>query len=139
MFVDASAIIAIMTEEPDADRLADVLVGAQSPITSSIAVYEATLGLCRKRRATVEAAQQKVHEFLLSAGIRPVAIAPDESDRALDAFSRYGKGRGHPAQLNMGDCFAYAMARNNRVPLLFKGDDFTKTDILLADGGLSRP
>jgi len=129
MFVDASAIIAIMTEEPDADRLADALEGARSPITSSIAVYEATLALCRKRRATVEAARQKVHEFLLSAGIRLVAIAPDESDRALDAFSRYGKGRGHPAQLNMGDCFAYAVTKAYATSLLFKGGDFGMTDI----------
>ncbi|HEX5326814.1 MAG TPA: type II toxin-antitoxin system VapC family toxin [Acetobacteraceae bacterium] len=48
---------------------------------------------------------------------------------ALDAFSRYGKGRGHPAQLNLGDCFAYAAARNYRMLLLFKGEDFDKTDI----------
>ena len=52
-----------------------------------------------------------------------------EAGAALDAFSRYGKGRGHPAQLNMGDCFAYAVAKTYRTALLFKGDDFSKTDI----------
>ncbi|MGH7046475.1 MAG: hypothetical protein ACREE2_08810 [Stellaceae bacterium] len=52
-----------------------------------------------------------------------------EAHIALAAFAHYGKGRGHPAQLNLGDCFAYAMARSTRTTLLFKGDDFTKTDI----------
>ncbi len=132
MFVDAAAIVAIMAREPDAELLADTLRGAQSPITSPIAVYEATLGLCRKKRASVEAARASVHDFLHAAGIRLVGIAPDEADRALDAFSRYGKGRGHPAQLNMGDCFTYAMARAHRMSVLFKGDDFSLTDISAA-------
>jgi ribonuclease VapC len=55
-----------------------------------------------------------------------------EAQTALAAFSRFGKGRGHPAQLNLGDCFAYAMAKNHRLALLFKGEDFDKTDIPLA-------
>ena len=55
-----------------------------------------------------------------------------EAQTALAAFSRFGKGRGHPAQLNLGDCFAYAMAKNHRLALLFKGEDFDKTDIRLA-------
>jgi len=129
MFVDASAIIAIMTEEADADMLAEMLDEARFPITSPIAVYEATLGLCRKRRAPVEAAQQQIHRFLERTGIRLVAIAPEDADVALDAFSRYGKGRGHPAQLNMGDCFAYAVAKSRRTSLLFTGGDFAQTDI----------
>ena len=58
-----------------------------------------------------------------------VSITGKEADTALDAFARYGKGRGHPAQLNMADCFAYAAAKNYRAALLFKGEDFTKTDI----------
>jgi ribonuclease VapC len=56
-----------------------------------------------------------------------VQIGENEASLALSAFARYGKGRGHPAQLNTGDCFAYAVARNHRTTLLFKGDDFTKT------------
>ena len=129
MFVDASAIVAILTREPDADALADILDGARSPITSPIAVFEATLGLCRKRHASVEEAEADVREFLAAAGVRSVAITSKEGETALAAFARYGKGRGHPAQLNLGDCFAYAVARNYRGPLLFKGDDFSKTDI----------
>lgn len=58
-----------------------------------------------------------------------VAILTREAETALAAFSRFGKRRGHPAQLNLGDCFAYAVPRNDRTSLLFKGDDFAMTDI----------
>lgn len=68
--------------------------------------------------------------FLKVAGIRLVAVPPDAADWALDPFARYGKGTGHPARLNMGDCFAYAMAVIHDAPLLFKGDDFALTDIV---------
>jgi ribonuclease VapC len=129
MFVDASAIVAILTREADADALANVLEAARSPITSPIAIFEATLGLCRKRHASVAEAQADVLEFLGTAGVRTVGIGGTEADAALEAFSRFGKGRGHPAQLNLGDCFAYAVAKTYRTSLLFKGDDFTKTDI----------
>ncbi|MGH7096205.1 MAG: type II toxin-antitoxin system VapC family toxin [Stellaceae bacterium] len=132
MFVDASAIVAILTREPEADAPADMLESAQSPITSPIAIFEAALGICRKRHASIEEAREDVREFLGMAGIRAVAVTEQEAETALAAFSRYGKGRGHPAQLNLGDCFAYAMAKNHRTTLLFKGEDFGKTDILPA-------
>jgi ribonuclease VapC len=73
-----------------------------------------------------------VRDFLELAGIRAVPITEREAETALAAFSRYGKGRGHPAQLNLGDCFAYATAKNLRTSLLFKGEDFDKTDIPVA-------
>jgi ribonuclease VapC len=129
MFVDASAIVAILMREPDADALADTLESARLPITSAAAVFEAVLGICRKRYASVAEAREDVRAFLEIAGIRTVSITGKDADTALDAFARYGKGGSHPAQLNMGDCFAYAAAKNYRASLLFKGDDFTKTDI----------
>ena len=129
MFVDASAIVAILTREVDADELANALDAARSPITSPLAVFEATLGICRKRHASLSEAHGDVIEFLATAGIEIVPITDKEAEAALDAASRYGKGRGHPAQLNMGDCFAYAVAKTCRTTILFKGDDFTKTDI----------
>ena len=129
MFVDASAIVAILTREPQADALADVLESALSPITSPIAIFEAALGVCRKRHGSVEEAEQDIGEFLELAGVRTVSVTDREAHTALAAFSRYGKGRGHPAQLNLGDCFAYAVAKNHRTALLFKGEDFDKTDI----------
>lgn len=129
MFVDASAIVAILTREPEADALADRLERARAPITSPVALFEAALGVCRKRHASVEEAEADVREFLDLARIRVVAITDKEATTALGAFARYGKGRGHPAQLNLGDCFAYAVAKNYRTALLFKGEDFDKTDI----------
>ncbi len=68
-------------------------------------------------------------EFLETADVASVPITDKDAATALDAFSRYGKGRGHPAQLNLGDCFAYALARHHRTSLLFKGDDFGRMDI----------
>ena len=130
MFVDASAIVAILTRESEADKLADTIEKARTPITSPIAIFEATLGVCRKRHASVEEAEQDVGEFLELAGVRIEPITDKDARTALAAFSRYGKGRGHPAQLNLGDCFAYAMAKNARTGLLFKGEEFDKTDSL---------
>jgi ribonuclease VapC len=132
MFVDASAIVAILTREAEADALADALESARSPITSPIAIFEAALGVCRKQHASVEEAEEDVRDFLGVAGIRIVSLTEREAETALAAFSRYGKGRGHPAQLNLGDCFAYAVAKNHRTALLFKGEDFDKTDIPIA-------
>ena len=132
MFVDASAIVAILTREADADALADALEAAEAAMTSPIAVFEAVLGICRKRHTSIEEAGADIREFLDAAGVSVRPITSAETDIALVAFSRYGKGRGHPAQLNLGDCFAYAMAKNHRIPLLFKGNDFTQTDIAAA-------
>ncbi len=129
MFVDASVIIAILTREPGADELIKRLERATCPITSAVAVFEATAGLCRKRHASVEEAEADVTEFLRVAGTELVPIAAEETSLALSAFARYDKEGGHPAQLNMGDCFAYAVARWHRTALLFKGDDFSRTDI----------
>ncbi len=129
MFVDASAMVAILTEEPEADTFLELLDGSHAPITSPIALFEAALGLCRKRHASVAESSADVEEFLGAAGISVVPITGREAETALDAFARYGKGRGHPARLNLGDCFAYAGAKNHQTSLLFKGDDFTKTDI----------
>ena len=126
MFVDASAIVAILSREPEADALADLLDAARAPITSPIAFFEAALGICRKRHASVEEAAEDVHEFLEVAGIELIPITAKEAETALSAFSRYGKGRGHPAQLNLGDCFAYAAAKNHRRALLFRATISTR-------------
>jgi len=99
MFVDASAIVAILTREPEADALADVLENSRAAITSPIAIFEAVLGICRKRHASIEEVEHDVGEFLEVAGVRTAPITDKEAHTALAAFSRYGKGRGHPAQL----------------------------------------
>ncbi len=83
MFIDASAIVAILTREPEADALADVLESAHSPITSPIAIFEAALGICRKRHASVEEAHEDVREFLGMAGDRTVSVTEREAEIAL--------------------------------------------------------
>jgi ribonuclease VapC len=131
MFVDASAIVAMLTREAEADLFLDLVEAAPAPITSAIAIFEAVLGICRKRQSSIAHAQDDVWQFLTAANIRVVDISEAAVSEALSAFAQYGKGRGHPAQLNLGDCFAYAVAKLNDAPLLFKGDDFSKTDIAL--------
>jgi ribonuclease VapC len=112
MFVDASAIVAILNQETEADTFSDAIEQSGKAITSSIAAFEATLALCRIRYAAVEEAAADINEFLTVASIRGVPITAEPTQAALDAFARYGEGRGHPARLNLGDCFAYAVARD---------------------------
>lgn len=132
MFVDASAIVAILTSEPAAQDLLDRLDTAESAITSPIAIFEAAAGIRRKRRSTAAEALADVQEFLALSRIRTVAIEALDAAAAIDAFGRFGKGSGHPAQLNMGDCFAYAVARRANAPMLFTGEDFLRTDAPVA-------
>ena len=129
MFIDASAIGAMLTDEADGSQLADRMAGAAVRFTSPIAIFESVAGIARKRSFSLDEARAIVARFLELAEIRLMAIGAAESDAALLAFERFGKGR-HPAALNMGDCFAYACAATLAQPLLFKGDDFTRTDIV---------
>jgi ribonuclease VapC len=129
MFVDASAMVAILEGEPERTALLARLDQHPRRFTSPLAVYETTLALVRLRRVTVAAAEYDVRELLTDADIVVVEITDEIGRVALDAFDRYGKGRGHPAQLNMGDCFSYAAARVLAVPLLYKGEDFKGTEL----------
>ena len=131
MFVDASAICAILLGEDEMADFVARLEASKSSMTSPLAIYEATLALAREVPGGVPAARRFVAQFLAEARIVVIALGEAEGDRALEAFDRFGKGR-HPAGLNMGDCFAYACARTHGVPLLFKGDDFGRTDIDIA-------
>jgi ribonuclease VapC len=131
IFVDASAIVAILTEEDEAATMIEAIEKVSERITSPIAVFEAALGICRKRHSSVSEAYKDILQFLTISDVKNVAIEPADAKTALDAFSRFGKGRGHSAQLNMGDCLAYAMAVSRTGALLFKGNDFDKTDVRL--------
>ncbi|MGE5502540.1 MAG: type II toxin-antitoxin system VapC family toxin [Ignavibacteriales bacterium] len=128
MFVDASALCAILLGEADADALAVKLSQASYRLTSAVAVFETVRALNRVVEMDVSEARAVVARFLDAAEIGTVPIGDAEREAALEAMQRFGKGR-HPAKLNMGDCFAYACARTHAAPLLFKGDDFGQTDI----------
>lgn len=128
MFVDASAAIAVLTDEDDAEMLVQKLEQAQRVLMSPLALYETVAGLARKRDCPVEEAQALVDLFVAEVRAEVVDISPEIGRVAVEAFAMFGKGR-HRADLNMGDCFAYACARGHGVPLLFKGNDFIHTDI----------
>lgn len=129
IFVDASAIVAILTSEPEAGAFRAIVLRSSSVITSPIAVFEAALAISRKLQIQSDRARAEIEEFIAAGGLQVVAISPQDGDVALQAHARYGKGRGHPARLNMGDCFAYAVAKSHGAAILFQGDDFGHTDI----------
>lgn len=128
MFVDASALTAMMTDEADARALLARVQTYPKRITSPLAIWETVIAVARLLGLPVRDAEAAVEDFLKLTGIMVVAVAAETRILAVDAYDRYGKSR-HPAALNFGDCFAYACARHDRVPLLYKGDDFPQTDI----------
>mgnify|MGYP001767261345 CR=1 FL=1 len=129
MLLDASAIVAILAEEPEAEAFIGAIEAANGLVTTPVAVFEAVLGLARIRRLRVEEAEEIVRGFLDAVTAEVAPIDRLDAAAAIDAHRRYGKGRGHPASLNLGDCFAYGAARRRGLALLFKGDDFPQTDI----------
>ena len=131
MFVDASAICALILGEPEAESITSRIEATEVRLTSPIAVFESVLAVAREFEGGLSAARRTVLRLLSDLEVRVVSIGPAEQEAALDGHDRFGKGR-HPARLNMGDCFAYACARANGVPLLFKGDDFPQTDVWIA-------
>jgi ribonuclease VapC len=128
IFVDASALISIVARETDALDLAARLEADRMRLCSAMSLWETVAGLCRSYMFSIESAQDRVRAIRQHLGLRIVPIGEQEHDLALQAYAQFGKGR-HPAGLNMGDCFAYACAKAHRAALLFKGDDFSKTDI----------
>lgn len=129
MFVDASAIVAVLCDEPDGPKYARELQNAVSPITSPVALFEATAAIRRVFDISIGSALHSLTLFVKRAELRIVPIDEEAHLLALAAFERFGKGMGGKAQLNMGDCFAYAVARQHGVGILYKGDDFAYTDL----------
>jgi ribonuclease VapC len=128
MFVDASALVAMLTNEDDARSLAARIQTSQSRITSPAAVWETVINCARILGISIPEMEIEVQTFLAELKIQNMPITPEAALLAIAAFQQYGKGR-HPAQLNFGDCMAYACARHYGLPLLFKGGDFALTDI----------
>jgi len=128
MFIDASALTALMTNEADARELLARMQRARKRLTSPLAVWETAVAVARVLDMEIAVAARAVQDYLALVEIEPVAVPPQVTSIALDAFDKYGKGR-HPARLNFGDCFAYACARHYGQPLMFKGADFSLTDI----------
>lgn len=126
--LDSSAIIAIIIEENDAQEFLQV-VSSGDCIVSAASVLECTLVATRLGGRGLEAL---IDVFILENGIVTIDVDTLQLKAARVAFRLYGKGQGHPAKLNFGDCFPYALAKTRDMPLLFKGDDFSQTDIISA-------
>lgn len=126
MIVDTSALVAILRLEPDG-RLYEAALEASPVNRISAATYlETAILLDRARDPLVS---RRLDEILAEASVIIEAVTPSQARIARDAYRDFGKGSGHRAGLNYGDCFAYALARELGEPLLFKGDDFRHTDI----------
>jgi Uncharacterized protein conserved in bacteria len=145
MFIDASAIVAIIGQEEAGSSLLQKIRLSEPPFYySSTVVFEAVIALARKKKISlygdhaptpaslIGETQDLVRSFLDQLGAVEMALPVGLHEIALDAARVYGRFVGHPARLNFGDCFSYAAAKSLKLPLLFVGDDFGKTDIKIA-------
>ena len=141
MFVDASAIVAILGREPGYEEIEKRMAGmTERFFVSPLVKFEASVALARQKAPAsqnnakptpdmLRQAREAVDAFVEDIEADEIAITPELGRRALDAGATYGKMVGHPADLNFGDCFAYACAKHLDVPLIYKGRDFVYTDL----------
>jgi ribonuclease VapC len=132
IFVDTSAIIAIIAREPDAAVFAGKIEAEDERITSAHVLLEASMRLASVLALSPTTADRLVTRLLEESDIAVVPITEDIGHASVAAFERYGKGRKNRASLNFGDCLSYACARAYGARLLFKGSDFAHTDIAKA-------
>ena len=128
MIVDTSAVLAILFAEPEAQRIADAIEDCPVCRFPASCSLEATITLLGRH------GEEGLHDldvFMARSRMEIASFTETQARLARDAFRRYGKGR-HPAQLNFGDCMAYALAKDTGEALLFKGTDFQQTDVAVA-------
>lgn len=128
MVIDSSAILAILQDEPERTSFNLAIAKAKARDLSAASLVETSI-VVEARFGTQ--GQQSLDLFLAAAAIRVVPFDLQQAELARSAFQRFGKGR-HPAGLNLGDCYSYALAQSQQAPLLFKGDDFSQTDVQVA-------
>lgn len=129
MVIDTSAIVALIFYEPERGELRETIIRETRLVISAVTLHETSIVVAWKKRD--KEAVQEVDRFIGQFAIEVVAVDADAARAARDAYLRYGKGY-HPAGLNFADCFSYSLAKFRDEPLLFKGDDFLKTDIVPA-------
>jgi ribonuclease VapC len=127
MVIDTSALVAILQAEPERDAMLEALAKADRRLISAVTVLEAAMVLEGRYGP---AAGADLELFLFDARTETVPLDAKQAQAAMRAWRKYGKGR-HPAQLNLGDCCVYALAKVSREPVLSKGADFPRTDIAL--------
>jgi ribonuclease VapC len=128
MVIDTSALVAILLREPGAETYAKAMDNAPLRLLSAVTRVELSFVIEGRKG---EAGRTDLERLLNDGDFEVVAVTPQQAMIAIDAFRNYGKGR-HPAGLNIGDCFSYALASATGHPLLFKGNDFVQTDIRAA-------
>lgn len=126
MVVDTSAIVAILKQEPDAPAIAQRLAGNQRILMSAATLMECGTVIVGRYGS---AGSAELTGLLARLKVTIAALSAEHAQAGIEAYTLYGRGSGHPAKLNMGDCFAYALAKTRNLPLLFKGNDFIHTDI----------
>ncbi len=129
MFLDASVIVANLLEEAEAVAIREALFDENELVTSPLAMFEASTRLAAVKRFSIDDGYRVVQAFMEDANVRVAAIDAEVGRIAHRCAGLYHHSTGHPARLNMGDCFAYASARAASLKLAYKGDDFIHTDI----------
>ena len=129
MILDTSAVIAILRDEPEAPLFAKAIANASGRRISAVNYVEAALIIDLNRDPI---ASRRFDQLLWEAEVTIEPVTETQARIARDAYRDFGKGNGHPAKLNFGDCFAYALAKAKREPILFKGNDFAQTDAMAA-------
>jgi ribonuclease VapC len=128
MIIDTSALVAVLDQELEAERIVRTLASAPERILSAANLVE--VGIVMQARRGDDGARD-LDLLLAKLRVDIAVVTANQADIARKAFRRYGRGR-HAANLNFGDCFAYALAKDTSAPLLFKGDDFGQTDVMVA-------
>ena len=124
--VDTSALLAILEEEQDAALYAKAIAEADPPLISAASLVEVGIVMLNRHGTR---ALRRVNRLIKEAGFEVESVTAQHAHQGLEAYSRYGKGQKSKAGLNYGDCFSYALAKVTGAPLLFKGRDFSETDI----------
>ncbi len=132
IFIDTSAIVAILCAEDDAPQFAAAIEAARTRITSPHVRLEACMVLSTRLNRPPEDVQEDFGALMTAANVQIVPLTDAMAREAVAAFGRYGKGKGHPAQLNLADCLSYAVSKTLSAPILFKGRDFSATDLEIA-------
>ena len=126
MILETSALIAILRDETEAEEFRKALARARRISISAANYLEAGIVLDRPRDPIVS---RRLDQFIDEFGIEIISVTAADARYARDVYRDFGRGSGHPARLNFGDCFAYALSKTTGEPLLFKGDDFIHTDV----------
>ena len=129
MIIDSSVVVAILRREPEADDMGEAMAKAPVRRISAVNYVEASVVVDRWHNPAVS---RGLDDFIRQTQTIVESVTPEQAILARAAYRDYGKGK-HRAGLNLGDCFAYALAKDKCEPLLFKGDDFRKTDVEIAE------